>query len=612
MKIGQVIIFILIKIVITGGDLYGQDSTPKLSYSSNLLDRDIEVTSESISIGEALSLIETQANLYFSYNSKIIDDRRVVILTESVVTVEKLLDTIFEENLRYTTIGNHIVLQREAIKSEKIESKFTISGVVTAANGVHKGDRLKGAIIYEVGGKQLSLSQDRGEYNIELTQNSRDNIALSITLRQYRDTIIYLDSSISNSSLNIELSYIGDNRLLNSKDPDPLKVELANSSIVTLFVPDNMVYVSNNVYTNLLSAFQISLIPSIGTRSLSRGVSTNNFSLNIISGYSANISGVEIGSIANIVHGDLEGVEIGGLANLIGHNFRGVQIAGVYNHILGSAKGVQLSGVINIAESEFNGIQIAGVANNSLNRYNYTQPKGKSQISGLYNIDRGDRVGLQIGGFSNYGVNSRVLQLSGVANIATQTAKGLQFSSIFNYSSRLNGVQIGLINYAKEIESGGQLGLINISKNGYHSVELSTDERSNANINYRSGAKGLYSILKVGVGDYLEVGTGLGTTSNYHKRVSLNLDLTASAILNREVSRDIYQGVLFRPQLGLNIKVVNSIVLTCGPAYNIVYSNSGLGDKLYPNGDNLSNFRGDIGWSAGIRFQTKTEKSKKK
>ena len=68
------------------------------------------------------------------------------------------------------------------------------------------------------------------------------------------------------------------------------------------------------------------------------------------------------------------------------------------------------------------------------------------------------------------------LQISGLANVATEQSYGCSIAalcnwatvdygfdlSIFNYTTELHGCQVGVVNYAKECPWGFQLGLVNI------------------------------------------------------------------------------------------------------------------------------------------------------
>jgi hypothetical protein len=92
---------------------------------------------------------------------------------------------------------------------------------------------------------------------------------------------------------------------------------------------------------------QISLVQSIGTNRKLNAITLNNLSLNVFSGYSFAIEGIEIGSLLNIVKSDVKGAQIAGLADVIGGNLGGTQIAGLLNNTQGNFTGLQLYELLN-------------------------------------------------------------------------------------------------------------------------------------------------------------------------------------------------------------------------------------------------------------------------
>lgn len=80
---------------------------------------------------------------------------------------------------------------------------------------------------------------------------------------------------------------------------------------------------------------------------------------------------------------------------------------------------------------------------------------------GIVNGSTGDSSGLTLGLLGNYAENYRGVQLAWLANYASGTLSGVQWSA-FNYAGRLNGLQIGFLNYSEASDQGVQIGLINI------------------------------------------------------------------------------------------------------------------------------------------------------
>lgn len=128
--------------------------------------------------------------------------------------------------------------------------------------------------------------------------------------------------------------------------------------------------------------------------------------LDLLSGINRNVSGLDIGTLANITEA----------------NGAGLQLCGFYNRV-GEGKGLaQFAALMNRCDENYRGIQFAAVYN---------------------------EVGEQLSGASLAAMN------------IAKTAKGLQFG-IFNTTDRLVGMQFGIVNYADDAERGVQVGLINI------------------------------------------------------------------------------------------------------------------------------------------------------
>jgi hypothetical protein len=80
---------------------------------------------------------------------------------------------------------------------------------------------------------------------------------------------------------------------------------------------------------------------------------------------------------------------------------------------------------------------------------------------GVVNGSTGVSSGLSLGLLANYAETYRGAQISYIANYASGTFSGLQWAA-FNYAGRLNGLQLGFVNFAELSQKGVQIGLINI------------------------------------------------------------------------------------------------------------------------------------------------------
>lgn len=82
---------------------------------------------------------------------------------------------------------------------------------------------------------------------------------------------------------------------------------------------------------------------------------------------------------------------------------------------------------------------------------------------GIVNGSTGDSSGISLGLLANYAESYKGAHLAWVANYSSARFSGLQMAA-FNYAERLNGLQLGFINFAAATDRGVQVGLINIMK----------------------------------------------------------------------------------------------------------------------------------------------------
>ena len=156
----------------------------------------------------------------------------------------------------------------------------------------------------------------------------------------------------------------------------------------------------------------------------------------------------------------------------------------------------------------------------------------------------------------------------------------MQIAGVFNYSKKLRGVQIGLINVA-DTSAGYSIGLINIIIKGYHKLSFSTNEIVNVNAAFKTGNSRLYSILQAGVNAgssnrVYSFGYGLGSEINLNKMktLSLNPELTSQYLY---LGSWDYTNILNRVQLNLNVKLGKYVSLFAGPAFSVYISDQKAG-----------------------------------
>jgi hypothetical protein len=325
-----------------------------------------------------------------------------------------------------------------------------------------------------------------------------------------------------------------------------------------LFLSSGLKAQTRNI-TSFIAArpVQSSFVPGLGTHGRLGAQVVNKFSLNLLGGYTAGVNGVEIGGLFNINREDVHYAQVAGIFNNVGGSVSGTQVAGVGNSVADSVSGVQVAGVANHIKGKMEGVQVAGVLN-------YTS---------------GD-------------------------------TKGLQVSGVCNYTRKLRGMQIGIINIA-DSSDGYSLGFINIIRNGYHKVSVSSNEVTHFNIAVKTGNARLYTLLLGGMnfGDQhkaISFGMGFGQETALYKGLSLTTELTVQHLYLGEWD---YSHLLYKVQPSLSYKLHPLASIFAGPSLNLYHSKKSVpvpGFKQDIAGGRMAGFKvnnttqGWVGWQAGV------------
>lgn len=134
------------------------------------------------------------------------------------------------------------------------------------------------------------------------------------------------------------------------------------------------------------------------------------FRLNVLMGTHEDVSGLDIGLLANTIVKDLKGISIAGGWTNVGRSLGSLTVAGCFNYVEEDSQGVQLALGYNSVFRKMKGAQVAAV---------------------------------------NDSVEMNGLQL-GVVNV-TDRSRGLQVG-IVNYAVALDGMQVGLVNIIETSE----------------------------------------------------------------------------------------------------------------------------------------------------------------
>lgn len=191
------------------------------------------------------------------------------------------------------------------------------------------------------------------------------------------------------------------------------------------------------------------------------------------SGIGGNMSGLGIGGIGLGIGGNARGLLIGGIGAGVGGDMEGISIAGIGMGAGGRVRGLTVTGIGLGAGGDVTGIQIAGVGIGAGGTLKYLSIAGAgigaSAIEGIAvasAIGTEDARGLIIAPlYFRIATGGRMkgVNLSSY-NDVRGTQQGLAIA-LFNYARTLDGVQVGLINYAGNKSPGTRLlPIVNVAR----------------------------------------------------------------------------------------------------------------------------------------------------
>ena len=537
-----------------------------------LLERKISLKIENERLDVSLKLISQAGNFIFSYNPAILDPAKIVNYHFTDKTIREILDVIFRGTVQYKARGKYVILT--AGDRAKNKEPAIVTGYVVDES---TGERLKDVSIYDPVTLTSTVTDSYGYFEIKIDRPSPDLI-LSINRRNYTDTLVMVPSK--DRLLNIPIK-IDKEKIATLADSVGQKFKRFWKKQVLWFENINI----DNVDDTLYRKTQLSFVPYVGSNHRMSGHVVNDYSLNILGGYSLGVEKLEFGGLFNLVRGDMNGLQLAGLFNDVGGQMKGVQLAGVFNLNQHRAKGAQFAGVMNINPDEMEGPQFAGVGNITSGLQNGPQFAGvfniasqesqPLQLAGLYNLAAKDMKGFQGSGVFNFtGKNIRGTQVAGVLNFAGKNVMGAQIAGVLNFAGKkVKGTQIGLINIADSV-CGVPVGFMSLVWKGYHKIELSADEIFYNNLSFRTGVRDFYNIFTAGAkpSTYKEdetlwtFGYGLGTAPRLSRKLFLNLDVTANQIVQGNSIEAV--NLLNKLYLGFDFQAFRQMSLTFGATLN--------------------------------------------
>jgi len=539
-----------------------------------ILERKITLSSKEEKIPIVLNKISQQAGFSFSYNSSIISESETVTIEVGGKTVRDALNAIFKGTKIYKEKNGYLILT-QAPPPPKIETTVVVlSGYIEDEK---TGQKIPDASVYNKTTLSSAVTDQFGFYKIKF--DKRDSTALlSVSKKDYKDTLVTITSPGS-QYLNISISPLGiDSVQVQAQSTSKPDSTIQQEDIVNF--PYGSEANVQNISDTLYRDIQISFLPFLGSNGRLSGNVINNYSINILGGYSLGTKQIELGFFFNLDRGDVSFLQVAGFGNMVGGNVYGAQGAGFFNLNRGEVKAAQFSGFTNVNLDEARGFQFSGFSN-----VNIKSADGVL-ATGFINYTGASSYGVQVAGFGNVQIGDyRGSQIAGFTNIATEKISGSQISAFYNYGKNVRGTQIGIFNYADSL-GGVPIGLVSFVKSGYHKIEVAADEIFFTNLAFRTGVRQFYNVLTTGIkpessstGDNVwTLGYGIGTAPRLNRWLTLNLDLTSQHVEKGSFSNEL--SLLNKLHAGFDFQVGKKFSIYLGGTLNGYLTNPAFTD--YP------------------------------
>lgn len=491
-----------------------------------VLERKISITAKQERLDLFLKRLSEVGGCVFSYSPSAIDVTRTITGNFANQPLREVLELVFEGKVEIKLKGVYVILTPKSTSSKDL----LVSGYVIDKK---TGKAIRDATVYDPITLKSSTTNEYGFFELSVKNPALDSLELVVTKQDYSETLVIKDKNNAFNKI-----------LLQAKEVDFSEIGETIAKPVKNFWAwtKNSVGFTNleNVRDTLHRGFQASLVPFVGTNRKISGSVSNDYSLNLLGGFS----------------GGTNRLELGGLFNLSSGNVQHVQAAGLFNQVSGNVRGAQFAGLANLTYSNVEGVQSAGLIN-----FNLGQVRG-AQLAGLINV-------------AGKGINGG--QASLLANYAGKNINGVQISPILNIGNNVRGVQLGLLNYADSIH-GTPIGLISFVRKGYHQVEIGADEVLPLNLSLRTGTRSFYNMIFAGVRPenadttVWAFGYGIGTSPRIGRKTFLNIEFSSSQLNNGNV---LALNLINKAYVGIEHQFVKGFGFYLGPSINWrVYDNT--------------------------------------
>lgn len=173
--------------------------------AQEVLNKDVSIKTQLVSVRTVLSQIEKQTNVKFVYSdTRIQIDRRVAIEANNLKLSEVLKDLFTPLSIQYQISGNYIILTKITKSNEptKANEVKTIAHILKGSVTDEKNEPLIGASIVLEGTTKGTLTDDQGNYVLELADNEK-NGRLVFSFVGYNNQVVAIEGR---TAINVMLS----------------------------------------------------------------------------------------------------------------------------------------------------------------------------------------------------------------------------------------------------------------------------------------------------------------------------------------------------------------------------------------------------------------------
>lgn len=234
-----------------------------------------------------------------------------------------------------------------------------------------------------------------------------------------------------------------------------------------------------------------------------------------------------------------------------------------------------------------------------------------AELGGVFNFNKGDVKWVQLAGVFNINTgDTSGAQLAGVFNVNFKDFRGFQMG-VVNYSRKLTGVQLGVVNIVGNSERGVPIGLINIVKDGHYELEMTSGDVIYMNLNYKMGVEKFYSIIKAGISSFSDspvysAGLGFGGTIKISEKHKINIDASTNSIVYNNTLPIDKTNVLNKIDFNYKFEFLPNFSLLIGPSVNVYVTEVGTLNvpyTLYSDEISGTNINIWIGANVGISYR---------